>query len=556
MDEQRKKRIAIACQGGGSHAAFTAGTLDVFLDFLFDNRDEYELVALSGTSGGAVCAFLGWYALTNGGDAEEATGVATDTLRSFWTEDNSAHWKAGDPLSALDVLANTSLAALNLWRSLGEAASGVDLGAQINPYDRRWRLWAGHWRDRFRAIIQKHVEKIDAASAGAGRGPMLFIGAVNALTGEFRVFRSHKKMGDRFVPNDGEDKVGVDAVLASAAIPFVFEATRTGEAVYWVPSLGHNGQTLVRKGVYWDGLYSQNPPVRELTDAEPDEIWVIQIDPEEVREEPRTTASIEDRRNELAGNVSLNQELYFIRKINELVKGSGAWETGEDGRPRKVLRLPGPQHSSKEYKPIKVRRLEISEPLDYASKLDRSLRHLERLVRDGERQAKGFLEAVVPQIALEEAWERLLHSKDQKDVRYTHHLDAVMGFFTENPVIELVSPADPSGAPSSAEVWRGEGPEMLRSVLEWCADRDLAVEQSRDYQVRRDGPDGRAFTCWVLATARGFGDPIKGRVATVVRGEKIESLAFYPLSRELDHRLRGALRARAEGSWAAETSRT
>src|SRR3712207_9448462 len=38
-------------------------------------------------------------------------------------------------------------------------------------------------------------------------------------------------------------------------------------------------------GTYWDGLFSQNPPVRELTDEGPDEIWVIQINSKERSEE-------------------------------------------------------------------------------------------------------------------------------------------------------------------------------------------------------------------------------------------------------------------------------
>ena len=41
-------------------------------------------------------------------------------------------------------------------------------------------------------------------------------------------------------------------------------------------------------GVYWDGLFSQNPPIRELVDARPDEIWVIQINPTRVETEPTT----------------------------------------------------------------------------------------------------------------------------------------------------------------------------------------------------------------------------------------------------------------------------
>ena len=46
-------RVAIACQGGGSHTAFTAG----FLAHVLGNWDEDDgLVGLSGTSGGALNA--------------------------------------------------------------------------------------------------------------------------------------------------------------------------------------------------------------------------------------------------------------------------------------------------------------------------------------------------------------------------------------------------------------------------------------------------------------------------------------------------------------------
>ena len=49
-------RVAIALQGGGSHAAFAAGVLLRLLGA--ERRDRYQLVALSGTSGGAICATL------------------------------------------------------------------------------------------------------------------------------------------------------------------------------------------------------------------------------------------------------------------------------------------------------------------------------------------------------------------------------------------------------------------------------------------------------------------------------------------------------------------
>ena len=59
-EPRRIKRVAIACQGGGSHSAFTAGALK---RLLAEDRERYEVVALSGTSGGAICALLVWYAL-------------------------------------------------------------------------------------------------------------------------------------------------------------------------------------------------------------------------------------------------------------------------------------------------------------------------------------------------------------------------------------------------------------------------------------------------------------------------------------------------------------
>jgi NTE family protein len=56
-----QKRIAIACQGGGSQCAFVAGALKA----LFAQRvqDRYKIVGLSETSGGAFTAALAWEGL-------------------------------------------------------------------------------------------------------------------------------------------------------------------------------------------------------------------------------------------------------------------------------------------------------------------------------------------------------------------------------------------------------------------------------------------------------------------------------------------------------------
>ena len=61
-------KVAIACQGGGAQTAFTAGALAYLLAESAKTKQEgkhpqFEIVALSGTSGGAVCASLAWWDL-------------------------------------------------------------------------------------------------------------------------------------------------------------------------------------------------------------------------------------------------------------------------------------------------------------------------------------------------------------------------------------------------------------------------------------------------------------------------------------------------------------
>ena len=74
MKREPRPKVAIACQGGGSHAAFTAGVLSRLLEPDFAER--YELAALSGTSGGAMCAALAWAGLISGGTEDARARLA------------------------------------------------------------------------------------------------------------------------------------------------------------------------------------------------------------------------------------------------------------------------------------------------------------------------------------------------------------------------------------------------------------------------------------------------------------------------------------------------
>ncbi|HEX3036688.1 MAG TPA: patatin-like phospholipase family protein [Thermodesulfobacteriota bacterium] len=303
-------RIAIACQGGGSHTAFTAGVLKRILE------EKYEIVGLSGTSGGAICALLAWYGLLTNDRSK-----AIELLDSFW-KDNSTR-------SPWEMFLNNWL----LWLS---RLRDVFTVPEVSPY-----FYPPSAQEYLKSLIEKHVEFEEVRSLVRPSSPMLLIGAIDACSGKFKVFSS----------KDGE--ISADAILASAAIPNLFRAVHIGGSVYW------------------DGLFSQNPPVRDLPDVNPDEIWVIQINPERREAEPKSVGEILDRRNELAGNLSLSQELFFIEKINELVN-------------KKFL-------AGSKYKYIKVRRIEMIHDLDYASKLDRSPSFIQDLIDHGEAQAEEFL---------------------------------------------------------------------------------------------------------------------------------------------------------------------
>jgi NTE family protein len=145
---------------------------------------------------------------------------------------------------------------------------------------------------------------------------------------------------------------------------------------------------------YWDGLFSDNPPVQELIRARtvegrrtPDEVWVIQINPTRCKRVPTTPGEITDRRNQMVGNVSLMQNLELIEFINILLRG-GALK-------HEVLE----QYGVFKRDPIDVRFIKMSEELqdtlDYVSKLTRGPDHIGRLMADGEKQGRAFVEQFV-----------------------------------------------------------------------------------------------------------------------------------------------------------------
>jgi len=96
-----KPKIALACQGGGSQTAFTAGVLKAIFDGGIHH--EREIIALTGTSGGAVNAALAWYGLLKA--AKGDTMPISKRIADFWEDLAAKH-----PLEAfLDYTATDAL---------------------------------------------------------------------------------------------------------------------------------------------------------------------------------------------------------------------------------------------------------------------------------------------------------------------------------------------------------------------------------------------------------------------------------------------------------------
>src|SRR3954467_2891659 len=160
MVMSRAMRVAIACQGGGSHAAFVAGILCKLLGP--DLRDRFELAAISGTSGGAVCASLAWAGLI-----AEGPNDALRRLQGFWND-----------LEVRDVLD----AWTNFW-SVWLARAPIT--AEVSPY-----AYVPIAEPRLRELLAAHLAlarlPIDLDRRAR---PKLLIGATDILAGEGVVFR-------------------------------------------------------------------------------------------------------------------------------------------------------------------------------------------------------------------------------------------------------------------------------------------------------------------------------------------------------------------------------
>ena len=354
-----KPKVAIACQGGGVQTAFTAGVLSSF--FKAGIHKEVDIVSLSGTSGGAVCAALVWVAMRKKQDPP------IGNLIKFW-EANTAHTAHEQIFNDITIeqIRSINRGLLPKWQLAPSSFisqmmfSVMTQGLRRDFYD-------------FPTLLKNHIDFDAIEQWGPSQdGPVLILGAANCLRGRFAKFSSLKEV------------IRVEHVQASAAVPSIF------------PAVEINGEA------YWDGLFSDNPPTNELCQKEfvgdnlPTEIWLIKINPTGRDEVPEASEDIVDRRNEMIGNESLFQDIKQLETINDFLSQHAFKQEylTRSFHIREPIGIPKLTPSAPD-KPYHIPLIEMSEDLqkdlDYASKLDRSEWNIERLIEDGIKQGKRFL---------------------------------------------------------------------------------------------------------------------------------------------------------------------
>jgi len=267
QNSEHKKTINLALQGGGAHGAFTWGVMDKLIE---DGRLKID--GLSGTSAGAMNAVVYAYGNMVGG----ADG-ARQALHDFWKE-------ISDTSMIMSPLQQTPWEAwTDKWNmdnsflfQMFELMSRAFSPYQFNPMN----------VNPLRDIVDKTV---DFEVLNRCQETKLFIGATKVSTGKVRVFTT--------------DEITLDAVMASACLPQLYQAVKI------------NGDH------YWDGGYMGNPAIFPLFyHTETRDVVIIHINPMDREELPTDASEIMDRLNEITFNSSLLKEMRAIAFITKLIE--------------------------------------------------------------------------------------------------------------------------------------------------------------------------------------------------------------------------------------------
>ncbi len=254
--------ITLALQGGGSHGAFSWGAAD---QILADGR--LRIQAITATSGGAMTAVVLASALTK--DGPEA---AREHMQTFWRKVSIAAGMLPFRTTVMDKM-------------LGSV--GLDLSPSSIALDYITRMFSPYQFNLFdlnplRGIVE---EMVDFEHLQQQKEIRLFINATEVKSGKARVFTNKD--------------LTLEAVMASACLPFLFKTV------------------MIDDEPYWDGGYSGNPALIPLLDSNvPRNVVLAQSAAITADEAPTRAADILDRATELSFANAFGQQMAAVEMHN------------------------------------------------------------------------------------------------------------------------------------------------------------------------------------------------------------------------------------------------
>ena len=264
-----RKPVNLALQGGGAHGAFGWGVLDRLLE-----DDRLAIDAISATSAGAMNAVTMAYGVSLGG-----RDGAREKLTEFWQAVSDAGW----------LYSPVKNSPLENWLSINHFDNGCSPSfkmfmAMVNtfsPYELN-PLDFNPLRDVLLKVVDFERLRI------CPNATRLFLGATNVRTGKIRVFEN--------------SEITLDAVLASACLPYIFKAVEI------------DGEH------YWDGGFMGNPAIFPLIyRGASSDVIIVHINPLVRDHLPATAPEIFNRINEISFNSSLMREMRAIAFVSRLL---------------------------------------------------------------------------------------------------------------------------------------------------------------------------------------------------------------------------------------------
>ena len=317
------KKMNLALQGGGAHGALAWGVLDKLLE---DGRITFDSV--SATSAGAMnAAVLAQGLVTGGNDG------AREALGKFWKMIS----EAGKLYSPMKTTPLESLFGIKMENSMSyfmmDLMSKMLSPYQLNPFN----------FNPLRDILEKNV---DFDTIKYSKKLKVFISATNVKTGKIKVFENKD--------------MSLDVVMASACLPFMFQAVK------------------VEEDYFWDGGYMGNPAIFPLIyNSKCADILIIHINPIYREQVPESAADILNRMNEISFNSSLMREMRAIAFVSKLL--DNGWIKDEYKKNMKRLFI----HA--------VRADVTMQSFSVASKMNTEWGFIKQLYEEGRRQGAVWL---------------------------------------------------------------------------------------------------------------------------------------------------------------------